>query len=126
MVGMGVVDIYYWGAREEGVVVITGVWATIFVKADNSKKTTNQKQAPANQPEKSKQAKKNPTKRSNTEVMPISITKTKEVQQKQKETHDIGRTNTRAKTANPSSKNCNTLFMCKKKEKTLKKISATA
>ena len=106
--------------------MITGVWATIFVKADNSKKTTNQKQAPANQPEKSKQAKKNPTKRSNTEVMPISITKTKEAQQKQKETHDIGRTNTRAKTANPSSKNTTHYLCVKKKEKTLKKNNTTA
>ena len=52
--------IYYWGAREEGVVVITGVWATIFVKADNSKKTTNQKQAPANQPEKKQVSEKKP------------------------------------------------------------------
>ena len=97
--------------------MLTGVWATIFVKADNSKKTANQKQAPANQPEKSKQAKKSPTKRSNTEVMPISIRKRKEAQQKQKETHDIGRTNTRGKTVNPSRKNSSILFVCKKKKK---------
>ena len=36
---------WYGGAREEGVGVLTGVRATIFVKADNSKKTANQKQA---------------------------------------------------------------------------------
>ena len=38
-------SMYYGRAREEGVGVLTGVRATMFVKAGNSKKTTNQKQA---------------------------------------------------------------------------------
>jgi len=81
-----------------------------------TKKQTKNKHQQTSQKKASKR-KKSPTKRSNTEVMPISITETKEAQQKQKETHDIGRTNTRGKTANPSRKNSSILFMCKKKKK---------
>ena len=97
--------------------MITGVWATIFVKADNSKKTVNQKTSTSKPARKKQASGKKPNQKIKHRGYAISITETKEAQQKQKETHDIGRTNTRGKTVNPSRKNSSILFMCKKKKK---------
>ena len=102
-------------------VVLTGVWATIFVKADNSNKKANQKQAPANQPEKKQASEKKAQPKDQTPRLCLLALQRRKKRSKNKKRHTISAELTRGEKRPTQAGKIAAYYLCVKKRKNIEK-----